>query len=471
MPDFDVAIVGGGPGGYVAAIRAAQLGLRAALVERDALGGVCLNRGCIPGKVLLHAASTLRAAREGAAYGIEYEGLRIDLGTAVDRSREVVEGLRGGIELLLQQHGVEVVRGTARLRDAGTLDVTPGDRVLTASNVVIATGARPLALPGVEVDGKRVLTSTEALALRDVPQSIAVIGGGAVGVEFAYLFRAFGAEVTLIEALPRLLPDEDEETSEALQRAFREQGIDVRTGVAVRAVRAEGGGAAVTLADPGDGGNGGGELRAECVLVAAGIAPNSGELGLEALDVAMERGFVTIDERCRTNVAGLWAIGDVTGRLPLAHVASAQGIAVAEAIAGLDPPSLEYEWMPRAVYCEPQVASAGLTERQARERGLPVRVGRHPLAANARAATLGVAAGLVKMVAHAETGEVLGVHIVGPEAAELIGEATLGRALETTAAEMARAVRPHPTLTEAIREAALDVTGEALHFFSPRRER
>ena len=461
MPEYDIAIVGAGPGGYVAAIRAAQLGLRPALIERDALGGLCLNWGCIPSKSLLHAAGVVRAIRDGATIGITYEHLHLDLGRAVDRSREVVATLSDGIRVLLGQHRVEVIRGTARLRSPTSLVVTPGERVVEASHVIVATGARPRALPGVRPDGARVITSREALALREAPASLVVIGGGAVGVEFAYLFRAYGTEVTVVELLPHLLPGEDEEVGRVLERAFAQQGISVRTDSGVESVRVEHDGVTVTLV-------GGEELRAERALMATGIEPSVEGLGLEELGVARDGGFVRVDDHCRTSVPGLWAIGDLTGRLPLAHVASAQAVTAVETIAGLDPPPLAYESMPRAVYCHPQVGSIGLTESEARARGHIVQVGRFPFRAIGKALAAGHTEGFVKLVDDEETQQVLGTHIVGHNATELIAQASLGGVLETTAAEIAYAVHPHPTLSEALKEAALDLTGEAIHFYRPR---
>ncbi len=449
----------------MAAIRAAQLGLSTALIEREAVGGVCLNWGCIPTKALLHCAALANLARRGDEFGIGYDGLTLDFAVAVDRSREIVERMVGGVETLLQQHGVTVVAGSARLRSGGVIELADGGESIEAENVILATGARPRALPGVTVDGNRVLTSREALALRDAPRSLVVVGGGAVGSEFAYLFRSYGAEVTLVEALPRLLPEEDEEISRQLDRSFRAQGIAVRTGVSVEEVRVEQDGVVVAIAA----GDTREELRADRALIGVGITPNSDGLGLEEAGVELDGAFVSVDEHCRTNVPGLYAIGDLTGRLPLAHVASAQAVAAVETIAGRDPAPLDYDSMPRAVYCQPQVASIGLSETAARDRGHEVTVGRFPFRANGKAVALGETEGAVKLVVDAQTQEVLGVHIIGSDATELIGEASLGRLLETTPAEIAYAVHPHPSLSEALKEAALAVTGEAIHFADRRR--
>ena len=465
MAEYDVAIIGAGPGGYVAAIRAAQLGLRTALIERDAVGGVCLNWGCIPTKALLHCADLANLAQRGDQFGIGYDGLTLDFGVAVDRSREIVERMIGGVETLLQQHGVTVVTASARLRGGGAIELTPDGETIEAEHIILATGARPRALPGVTIDGNRVLTSREALALREAPRSVVVVGGGAVGAEFAYLYRSYGAAVTLVEALPRLLPEEDEEISRHLDRAFRAQGIAVRAGVSVEEVRVEQDGVAVAVAV----GDTREELRADRALIGVGITPNSDGLGLEEAGVELDGAFVRVDDHCRTNVPGLYAIGDLSGRLPLAHVASAQAVAAVETIAGRDPVPLDYDSMPRAVYCQPQVASIGLSETAARDRGHEVKVGRFPFRANGKAVALGETEGAVKLVVDGQTQEVLGVHIIGSDATELIGEASLGRLLETTPAEIAYAVHPHPSLSEGLKEAALAVTGEAIHFADRRR--
>ena len=457
----DVAVVGAGPGGYVAAIRAAQLGLRVVLIERDELGGVCLNHGCIPSKTLLHAAEIVAAVRnDGERLGITFDGLRVDLGGAVDASREVVVKLRDGIGILLRQNGVEVLTGTAQLESATTLRLEPDGRVVETANVVLATGARAAAFPGVTLDGERVFTSREALELRAPPNPAVIVGGGAVGVEFAYLWNSYGAQVTVVEAMPQLLPGEDEEAAAALKRSFGRRGIEVRTSTPVSTVAAAGEGAVVTLES-------GEELAAGGVLVAAGVIPNSDGLGLEALGVALERGFVQVDGQCRTNIEGLWAIGDLTGELALAHVASAQAAVAIETIAGLDPAPLDYAWMPRAVYCQPQVASVGLTAAVARERGHEVSIGRFPFSASGRALAVDGGEGFVKLVIDAQSEELLGAQIVGHDATELIAQASLARVLETTPAELAATVHPHPTLSEAIREAAQAIEGEAIHFYAP----
>ena len=469
---FDLAILGGGPGGYVAALRAAQLGMRVAIVERDAVGGVCLNWGCIPAKALIRGAEVLAQARTSAEFGVEFEALHVSLAPNVDRSRRVVDRIVGGVETLLAASGIEVIRGAGRLEAPGRIVIGEStEDVVTAENVIVATGAHPRSLPGIAFDGERVLDSRAALALRSLPRSIVIVGGGCVGVEFAYIYRTYGAEVTIIEHQPHLLADMDIETAAVLEESFRRSGIHVITGARVERLEPIGrdgipeGGvlASVSTAE------GTTEVRAERALIAVGIEPNTRGLGLEEAGVTLGRaGFIEVDERCRTSAAGVYAIGDVTGLLPLAHVASAQGVLAVESIAGLDPSPLDYAWMPKAVYARPQVAGIGLTEAAARERGFEVAVGRFPWRANGRAIVAGETDGLVKLISDRTTGELLGCHAVGGEATELLGEVGVAHTLESTALEIGRTVHAHPTLSEALKEAALAVDGVALHFHSPR---
>ncbi len=461
MAEYDVAVIGAGPGGYVAAIRAAQLGLRTVVIERDRLGGLCLNWGCIPSKALLYSAEIANLFRRGPEYGIGFKELTLDLGVAVDRSREIVARFVSGIETLFKQNRVALIQGTASVAGPNTIEVQPSGETVQAKNIIVATGAATRSLPNVAIDGDRVLTSREALELRDPPASIIIVGGGPIGVEFAYFYRAFGVEVTIVEFLERLLPNEDEDVSQQLARSFRAADIGVRTGARVESVTVNGGEATVAIAA----GEKREELRAERVLIGVGFGPAGDGLGLEAAGVELERGWVKVDEYARTNVPTIWAAGDVTGRLLLAHVASHQGVTAVEKIAGQNPPPLNYDQMPRAVYCQPQVASLGLTEAQARERGYEVATGRFPFRANGKAMALGETDGFVKIVADRRTGEILGYHMIGHNVTELLGEASLGSVLEATQAELAYAVHAHPTLSEALKEAALAVRGEAIHFY------
>ena len=473
MADFDVAVIGSGPGGYVAAIRAAQLGLRTAIVEDDNVGGVCLNWGCIPSKALLRNAEALDIIRRADEFGVSVGEISYDYGKAIDRSRDVVRRLTTGVGYLLRKNGVQRFDGRGVLQGDGAIlvhsvgqgaaqDGAGGEaQAISADNIIVATGARSRRIPNIPVDGETVITSREAIALREVPESVAIIGGGAIGVEFAEVYHSYGAEVTIVELLPRLVPLEDEEISAQLEQAFRRRGIDFMTSASVQRIDVGAGEAAVRLID-----GEGAEVTLECdkVLAAVGIEGNVDGIGLDAAGVRCERGFIVVDDYMRTSAPGVYAIGDVTGKLPLAHVASAQGVLAAETIAGVDSQTLDYGLMPRATYCRPQIASFGLTERQAIEAGYSVNVGKFPLTASGKALAMGEAQGLVKLVADAEIGELLGAHMIGAEATELLGEVGLSRLLEGTTTELGWLVHPHPTISEAIKEAALAAEGQAIHF-------
>ena len=459
MSDYDLVVLGAGPGGYVAAIRAGQLGMKTAVVERDNVGGVCLNWGCIPSKALLRNAEVLDLVRGADEFGISFDNLRVDFGKAIDRSRKVVARLTRGVDMLLRKNGVELIEGEATLLDRGTVRVEAAGRTLTASNVIIATGARERELSNIPVDREAVITSREALELREVPPRVVIVGGGATGAEFAHVYRTYGAEVTIVELLPRLVPNEDEDTSRALERAFRRQGIRTLSGSAVESVSVVDGRAVVRVSA----GDETTDIDADKVLVAVGVQGNVEGLGLEALGVRTERGSIVVGDSMETNVPGIYAVGDVTGKMLLAHVASAQGVTAVETIAGMSPPRLDYTLMPRAIYCKPQVASFGLTETQAREQGFDVKVGRFPFSASGKALALSEVEGLIKLVVDSEVGEILGAHMVGSEVTELLGEVAMTRLLEGTTTELGWLVHPHPTISEMLKEAALAVDGEAVH--------
>jgi dihydrolipoamide dehydrogenase len=459
---FDAVVVGSGPGGYVSAIRASQLGQRVAVVEADRPGGICLNWGCIPTKALLRNAEVLQLFQRAGEFGVTADNLRADYRVAYQRSRQVAERMSKGVEFLFRKNKITLVPGRGTVDAPGAVRVQGADgstRTLEARAVVLATGAAPKSLPGVAIDKTRVISSDEALRLERLPPSVIVIGAGAVGVEFADVFAAYGVQVTIVEALPRLLPIEDEEISKLLARSFAKRKIDVRAGVKVQAVRIGKDGVTVEIEQEGQAAR----LEAAMVLMAVGRGANTQALGLDALGVATERGFVKVSPRMETSVPGVYAIGDLAGPPLLAHKASAEGIVAAEALAGRPGHPVDYRTIPGCTYCHPQVASLGLTEAQAKADGRAIRVGKYMFLANGKAQALGEPEGLVKIVAAADTGEILGVHILGAEATELIAEFGLGKTLEATVEEVAHTIHAHPTLSEAVMEAALDAMGQAIH--------
>lgn len=467
--EYDVAVIGGGPGGYVAAIRAGQLGLKSCVIEKEALGGVCLNWGCIPSKALLKNAEILSYIHRADQFGLRFDNFHADYAVAVRRSRQVVDRMTRGIGFLLRKNGVEHIAGAGRiaadnapvapLRIIDVTDANGHTSRIRARNVIIATGARPRSIPPLPIDGQRIVTSRESIVDDGVPDSIAIVGGGAIGVEFAYIYRMYGARVTVIELLPHIVPNEDAEISQQLERAFGRHGIELRTGAGVTAARADATGVTLTIDKAGATET----ARYDKVLVAIGVQPNTENLGLETVGVATERGYVVIDEKMATNIPGIYAVGDVTGKLALAHVASAQGITAVETIAGEETQPLDYTLMPRATYCHPQVASFGLTEAQAREQGYDVKIGRFNVQASGKAVAMGENDGLVKLVIDANYGELLGGHLCGPEVTELLGELSMTKLLEGTTLELGWAVHAHPTIAEMVHEAALDAEGRVLH--------
>ena len=462
--NYDVVIIGAGPGGYVCAIRCAQLGLKTAIVERQWWGGVCLNVGCVPSKALLRNAEIAHILNErGKDFGFSFENLKLDYGVAFKRSRRVSDRLTKGVGFLMKKNKVDTYEGSATIKDKSTVEVAlneGGSETLTCANLVVATGASPNLIPGIEIDGERVVTYEEAIMQDSVPRSAVIVGGGAVGVEFAYVWHNYGCEVTIVEMLPNLVPLEDEEVSKELAKAYIKAGIKVLTGARVESIETLKTKAKVKVSTP----DGEEKLDAEQVLVAIGFRPNTEGFGLESTGIAMtEQGFPEINEGMQTNVPGVYAIGDLTGKLMLAHVGMAQGIVCAETIAGVDTIQLEYDMMPRATYCQPQVASFGYTEAQAIERGYEVKVSKFPFQANGKALGLDDYAGFVKLIADARYGEILGAHMVGPEVTELLPELTLARTWELTPDEIARNVHAHPTLSEALNEVAHGVEGEMIH--------
>ncbi|MES2123393.1 MAG: dihydrolipoyl dehydrogenase [Gemmatimonadota bacterium] len=460
---FDVVIIGGGPAGYPAAIRAAQLGLSAAVIEKDKLGGVCVNIGCIPTKALLHSASTANLIRkEAKELGIEVGEVKVDYGVAMKRSRKVADQNSKGAEFLMKKNKITVIKGTGVLTSATTVKV--GDDTVTARKaIVIATGSRTKGIPqvGLELNGTTVVSSDEALFLEQAPKTLAIVGAGAVGSEFADIFNAFGSDVTLIEALPRILPVEDAESSDVIAKSFKKRGINVLAGVKV--VKAEVKPDGVTLQLEVDGKSQ--AVTAEKVLMAAGRAVNTEGLGLEKVGVKLtDRGFIKVDPTTlETSVKGVYSIGDVAGPPMLAHKGTREGVHVAEVIAGHKPKAIDYTNVPSVTYCHPEVASVGLTEEQAKAKGLDIQVGRFPFSANGRARASNETEGFVKIIRDKKYGEIVGAHIVSGHASEMIGELVMARTNEYTVEEVDLAIHAHPTLSEAIGEAALDSMGRAVH--------
>ncbi len=460
MPSYDLIVVGGGPGGYVAAIRARQLGMKTAVVEREHMGGICLNWGCIPTKALLHNAEVIRLLGEGKTYGFSFDAksLTIDYAVAQKRSRQVSARLVKGVNFLMKKNAVDVFEASGTLKSAAEVELSSGE-TLSAKAIILATGARARSIPGVEIDGERVIHYHHALEMTEMPKSIVVIGAGAIGTEFAYVWRSYGVDVTMVEMLPTMLPLEDADVGAEIGKAFKRLGVTVHTKTKVDKVESKpGSGVAVTISADGQAQT----ISADKALMAIGVQPNSENLGLDKVGVALNRGWVQVDECMRTNVPGVYAIGDVTGKMPLAHVASAQGILAAEAIAGLNPQPLAYPDLPRCTYASPEVASVGLTEAQAREQGYDVKVGQFPFRANGKALAIDDYEGFVKIVSESKYDEVLGVHMIGPHVTDMIAEATGMIRLETTTEELARTVHPHPTLSEVVMEAAHVVLGHPI---------
>jgi len=457
---YDVVVLGAGPGGYVAAIRAAQLGLKTAIVEKQYMGGVCLNVGCIPSKALLknsEVAHTLK--HRGKEFGFSFDNLELDYSVAFKRSRQVSERLVKGVGFLMRKNNIDVYDGAGRLTGPNSMRISlndGGDTELAFENAIIATGARPRTLPGVEFDGERIISYIEAIMTEKPADRVIIIGGGVIGVEFAYMWVNYGVEITILEMLPHLLPNEEPEVSEVLEKAYKRLGVKFQTDTRVETVEKTDDGVKVTLQD-------GAELEGDQVLIAINFKSNVEGIGLEEVGVELtERGTIAIDESMRTSVPNIYAIGDVATEYRLAHIASAMGMVAAETIAGHPTVVLDYVMLPRATYCEPQVASFGYTEAQAKEAGYEINVGRFPFQPNGKALGLGERDGFVKIIADARYGEILGAHLIGPQVTELLPELTLAHNAELTAEEIARNVHAHPTLSEALMEAAHEVEGKSV---------
>ncbi len=458
--EFDVVVVGGGPGGYVAAVRASQLGFKTACIEAKHLGGICLNWGCIPTKSLLKNAEVWETIQHAAEYGITVENASFDFGKIIERSRGVADKMSKGVAFLFKKYNVAHIPAFGKLISKSTIETTDKDGnkdTITARHIILATGARPRNIPGIKFDGKRVISYFEAMSLPEQPKNLIVLGAGAIGVEFAYFYNTLGSNVTIVEMMDNILPIEDEEVSKELERNFRKKKIGIKTKSKVEGIETTDSGVKVRISN-----NGKEEiLEGDVALMSIGIRGNVENIGLEEVGVALDRGYIKVDEYYRTNIEGVYAIGDVVGPPWLAHVASAEGITCAEAIAGKEPTPINYGNIPGCTYCQPQVASVGLTEKKAKEMGYEIKVGKFPFTASGKATALGHTAGFVKMIFDAKYGELLGTHIIGSEATELIAEPTLARTLETTEHEIIKTVHAHPTLSEAIMEAAAVAYGES----------
>jgi dihydrolipoamide dehydrogenase len=461
---YDVAIIGSGPGGYVGAIRAAQLGMSVLVVERESrLGGVCTLRGCIPTKALLHTADVLEQTRHGAEVGVATREVRLELAAAMKHKEKVVRQSSNGVSFLMKKNGVEVVNGFGRIAGPGKVSVTGSDgaeKNYSARNILVATGSTPRSLPGIEIDHKTILSSDSILEIPEVPRSLLVIGSGAVGVEFASIFARFGSKTAIIEILPRVVPIEDEEISRELAASFKRQGIAVYVDTRIERLTKTEGGVEILARSSGEKTE---NFKAEKVLMAVGRKPLSEGIGLEAAGVATEKGYIRVDGLMRTNVPGIYAIGDVVPTAQLAHVASAEAVVAVEHMAGKEPRPLNYDQVPGCTYCTPEIGSIGLTEARARERGYDVAVGKFPFAANGKARIINETGGFVKIVGEKKYDEVLGVHIIGPHATELISEAAAALRLETTSEELVQTIHAHPTLSEAVHEASEAVEGKPIH--------
>jgi dihydrolipoamide dehydrogenase len=460
---FDVTVIGSGPGGYVAAIRAAQLGLRTAVVEKDAaLGGTCLHVGCIPTKALLHTADVLETARDAARFGVTTGKVVLDLDAMHKYRTDVIRRQAKGVEYLMKKNNITVLAGHGRMKGSGRVEITPANgtrQAIATRQVILAMGSAAKLLPGLKVDGRRVVTSTEALTLPAVPKTMLVLGAGAVGVEFASIYARFGSTVTIVEMLPRVLPIEDEEISAEMQKALKKRGIEARVGTKVEDVKVGEREVEVKVSSP----KGSETLKAEVLLVAVGRRPVTEDAGLDTTKVALDRGFVKVDPMMRTSEPSIYAIGDIVPTAMLAHLASHEGIVAAEAIAGRKPRPINYDHVPNATYCEPQVASIGLTEAAAKARGHQVKIGRFPFPPLGKGRILNAQEGFVKLVGAEKYDELLGVHIIGPDATELIAEGGIALQLEATVEDLHEAIHAHPTLSEAMGEAALALHARGIH--------
>ena len=460
--NYDVIVIGSGPGGYVAAIRASQLGLKTAIVEKAELGGICLNWGCIPTKALLKSAQVFEYMKHAADYGISLADAKPEFGNIIKRSRNVADGMSKGVQFLMKKNKIEVIQGTGKVKPGKNVEVTDasGNKIIhTAKHIILATGARSKELPALKQDGKKIIGYREAMNLPAQPGSMVIVGAGAIGVEFAYFYNSIGTKITIVEFMNRLVPVEDEEVSKELLRNFKKQGINVMTEASVEAVDTSGNGCKVKVKTKT------GEEIIECdiVLSAVGVASNIENIGLEETGIKTDKGKVITDKYYKTNVEGYYAIGDITPGPALAHVASAEGITCVEAIAGLKPEAIDYNNVPGCTYCSPEIASVGMTEAAAKAAGYEIKVGKFPFTASGKAKAAGAPEGFVKLIFDAKYGEFLGAHMIGANVTEMIAEIVVARKLETTGHEIIKSIHPHPTMSEAIMEAAASAYGEVIH--------
>ena len=460
--EYDLIVLGSGPGGYVAAIRASQLGLNTAVIEKENLGGVCLNWGCIPTKALIKSAQVFEYIQHAEDYGISVKEAKHDFGAVVKRSRDVAGGMSKGVQFLMKKNKIDVIEGYGKVLAGKKVEVTDKDgksKVVKAQHIIIATGGRSRQLPSLPQDGKKIIGYREALTLDKQPKSMVIVGSGAIGVEFAYVYAAMGTKVTIVEFMPRIVPNEDKDVSQQLERSFKKAGIDILTKAEVTNVDTKGKGCKVTYKDA----KGEHQLEADIVLSAVGVTPNIENIGLESVGIATEKGRIQVDDYYRTTVPGYYAIGDVVKGQALAHVASAEGIICVEKIAGHHPEPLDYQNIPGCTYCSPEISSVGYTEEQAKEAGYELKVGKFPFSASGKASAAGAKDGFIKVIYDAKYGELLGAHMIGANVTEMISEIVVARKLETTGMDVLKAVHPHPTMSEAVMEATAAAYDEVIH--------
>lgn len=462
MASYDLIILGSGPGGYVAAIRAAQLKMKTALIERDALGGICLNWGCIPTKALLKSAEVFEEMSHAESFGLKVTNPQVNFPSVIKRSRDVADANSKGVEFLMKKNKIDVIYGTGVFKSANTLEISDskgGKTTLSANHIIIATGGRPRSIPGIDIDGQLVITSREAMSLEVQPKSLIIMGAGAIGAEFAYFYNSIGSKVTLVEMMENILPVEDKEISKVVERSFKKSGIKIHTATKVESLKKLKNSVQVTVSAKGKTE----VLAADKALMAIGIQGNIENLNLEGIGLKTERGFINVNEWYETNVKGVYAIGDICGPPLLAHVASHEGSVCVEKIAGEHTHTIDYNSIPAGTYCQPQVASIGLTEEKAKEQGYETKIGKFPYSASGKARAIGAKEGMVKLIFEKKYGELLGAHIVGNEATELISELIMAKSLEATPVELGKTMHAHPTLAEMIMEAALAANDEAIH--------